>query len=140
MRTQGLNPAAFPDPLLARTFGAAISGAGFVRVDGSDTDLKATTVAGAPTVLEVTLQTVEACPDEAAFLKALAATVSAEAARGDLRAKDDAHNELWAELWGRSHVDISVAPDDRSSRPKSKIAAGADRSDTMDPTNVEVCI
>lgn len=139
MRSQGLDPAAFPDPLLARTFGAAIGGAGFSRLDGTNTGLKSTAAAGAaPTVLEVTLQTVEACPDEAAFLKALTATVSAEAARGDLSAKEAAHNALWAELWGRSHVDISVAPDARSSRSTSGSTSGSTAgADTMDPTGVE---
>ena len=67
MRTQGLDPSAFPDPLLHRTFGGAMSGGGFARKD--DTTLVAKQVSGAGgAVLEVVLATVEACADEATWL------------------------------------------------------------------------
>lgn len=109
MRTQGLDPHAFPDPLLSRTFGASMGGQGFAKLAASDDALVASSGPGNQLVLEVVLQTVEACPDQAAFLQALAATVASEAARGSLLSKRAAHNAVWEELWSRSHVNISIS-------------------------------
>eukprot|EP01043_Picozoa_sp_COSAG02_P057710 COSAG02_NODE_7053_length_3207_cov_2.684041_2_plen_234_part_00 len=96
--------------MLGRTFGAAMGGERFSRLDGSDTVLSATSAAGhtQPLILQVVLQTVDACPDEATFLKSLVAAVAVEAARDTLSDKNTAHNAVWEELWSRSHVDISV--------------------------------
>ena len=110
MLTQGLDPAAFPDPMLHRTFGGAMGGAGFARA-AADGDAALTTTAAARErrVLEVSLATVEACPSEAAWLAALARAVDTEAQRlgGSLEAKEAAHNATWEGLWSRSYVDIS---------------------------------
>ena len=112
MRTQGLNPAHFADPLLHRTFGAAMGGAGYVRSsDGSDVAVSATVAAGVKSNLEIVLQTVEACESEAAWLAAVAAAVEAEASRGTLPFKEAAHASTWESLWQRSYVDISVRSD-----------------------------
>ena len=48
-----------------------MGGERFSRLDGSDTVLSATSAAGhtQPLMLQVVLQTVDACPDEATFLK-----------------------------------------------------------------------
>jgi len=106
MRTQGLDPSAFPDPLLHRTFGGAMSGGGFARKD--DTTLVAKQVSGAGgAVLEVVLATVEACADEATWLAAVAAAVATEAARGTVAQKEAEHRQTWAALWARSYLDIS---------------------------------
>ena len=107
MRTQGLDPAAFDDPLLHRTFGGAMGGgAGFTRAD--DTSLAAAASAGHNVALEIVLQTEEACDSTDEWLSALSSTVTAEQSRGTPTEKAAAHVAKWADLWGRSHVDISA--------------------------------
>jgi hypothetical protein len=113
MRAQGLEPAHFKDPLLHRTFGAVMGGAGYVRNSdgGGDVSVVATVAAGAESNLEIVLHTVEACTSEAGWLAAMAATVEAEANRGTVPFKEAAHASTWESLWQRSHVDISIRSD-----------------------------
>jgi hypothetical protein len=144
MRTQGLDPAAFTDPLLGRTFGGSMGGTGYSKLAGSETALGAKVAAGGvAAVLEVVLETVEGCAGQSSFLTALASRVAAEAARGSVAAKDAAHASVWAELWGRSHVDISAGPDAASAtntsdpRDGGRLAGEADgRADIAVPENV----
>ena len=81
-------------------------GAGFTRAD--DTSLAAAASAGHSVALEIVLHTEEACDSTDGWLSALSSTVTAEQSRGTPTEKAAAHVAKWADLWGRSHVDISA--------------------------------
>lgn len=133
MKSHGLDPDAFPDPLLHRTFGAAMGGAGFVRAPGPDgnTMLSATMAPGARSVLEVALHTEESAGSPAAWIAGLGNAVHVEAARGTLAAKEAAHNATWLELWSRSFIDVSLPA---GSGPDG---SDDDHADLGNPDNVE---
>lgn len=114
-----------------------MGGERFSRLDGSDTVLSATSAAGhtQPLMLQVVLQTVDACADEATFLKSLVAAVAVEAARDTLSDKNTAHNAVWEELWSRSHVDISVGTN--LATDGAAEGAGSLSAKVFEPSNVE---
>lgn len=118
-----------------------MGGERFSKTDGSGTTLAATSGAedGQSLLLEVVLQTLDACPDEVTFLKSLGDAVAVEAARGTASGKDAAHNAVWEELWSRSHVDISVGPGEAATAAAAAAAEGARSSSAkvFEPSNVE---
>lgn len=114
-----------------------MGGERFSRLDSSDTTLVATSATGhtQPLMLEVVLHTLEACADEATFLKSLDDVVTAEAARDTVSGKDAAHNVVWEELWSRSYIDISVGSHAATASAAGEAASLSTR--VFDPSNVE---
>eukprot|EP01052_Picozoa_sp_SAG31_P045466 SAG31_NODE_8309_length_1477_cov_1.000726_2_plen_317_part_01 len=134
MRSQGLDPAAFDDPLLHRTFGGAMGGHSWTKT--SDTKLSGALVSAKPLVLEVTLSTVARCSSSELWLSAMATAVRAEAARGTLASKQAAHNATWMDLWNRSHIEVSVPAGSRDEGAESRTGLSSFAT-LSDPQNVK---
>ncbi len=96
-----------PDPLLHRSFGAALLGPGLVARDEKTLQSVAAT---RDVRLDVVALGKENCPSPAAWRSGLEALIQ-ETDRVDLAAARSAHEQWWGEFWNRSWVRLAGTPD-----------------------------
>ena len=93
------------DPLLNRTFGGAMQGAGF-RKSGPSTLRSAASRKHLLSIYVLTSQT----PSAGAWLEALARTI-AQVDKQSLEEARTAHRGWWSEFWNRSYIRVSGPPE-----------------------------
>ncbi|MDA1044702.1 MAG: DUF5703 domain-containing protein, partial [Verrucomicrobia bacterium] len=104
MKLQGLEPIMEQekDPLLNRTFGAALSGKGLVKTDPHTLQSEAATNAHCLSIFPLTAQT----PTADAWIEQLDASIQ-NADRTSLAKATEEHRAWWREFWNRSWIHIS---------------------------------
>ena len=102
LKHQGLDAFSGEDPLLHRTFGAALGGTGLARVSPTVLESEKRAQLHHIKIHPLTRQT----PTPDAWLDALSAQVAADAALGAPTARLAAHRAWWRDFWQRSFIRI----------------------------------